>query len=61
VEAGNANTMIYQLLYDGGPLHFYQIVEKTRLSRSRVHYSLVELSRGQLIKKDEKTDLWSIV
>ena len=61
MEAGNANTMIYQLLYDEGPLDFYQIVERTRLSRSRVHYSLIELSGSQLIKKDEKTDLWSVV
>ena len=61
VEAGNANTRIFQLLYDEGPLHFYQIVEKTGLSRSRVHYSLIELTRTQLIKKDEKTDLWSAI
>jgi len=61
VEAGNANTKVFQLLYDGGPLHFYQIIEKTGYSRSRVHYSLIELSRMGLIKKDEKTDLWSIV
>ena len=61
VEAGNANTRIFQLLYDEGPLHFYRIIEKTGLSRSRVHYSLIELSRTQLIKKDEKTDLWSII
>jgi len=61
VEAGNANTKIFQLLYDEGPLHFYQIIEMTGLSRSRVHYSLIELSRIQLIKKDEKTDLWSVV
>jgi len=59
VEAGNANTKVFQLLYDQGPLHFYQIIEKTGLSRSRVHYSLIELSRIGLIKKDEKTDLWS--
>ena len=61
MEAGNANTMVYQVLYDGGPLHFYRIVEKTRLSRSKVHYSLIELSRAGLIKKDERTDLWSVV
>ena len=61
VEAGNANTKVFQLLYDEGPLHFYQIIEKTGYSRSRVHYSLIELSRMGLIKKDEKTDLWSIV
>jgi len=53
--------MIYQLLNDEGPLHFYRIVERTRLSRSRVHYSLVELSKAGLIKKDEETDLWSIM
>jgi len=53
--------MIYQLLYDEGPLHFYQVVEGTKLSRSRVHYSLVELSKAGLIKKDEETDLWSIM
>ena len=61
MEAGNANTKVFQLLYDEGPLHFYQIIEKTGYSRSRVHYSLIELSRMGLIKKDEKTDLWSIV
>lgn len=61
LEAGNANTRIFQLLYDQGPLHFYQIIEKTGLSRSRVHYSLIELSRIRLIKKDEKTDLWSVL
>ena len=60
VEAGNANTRVFQLLYDEGPLHFYQIIEKTGLSRSRVHYSLIKLSRTGLVKKDEKTDLWSI-
>jgi len=61
LEAGNANTTIYQVLSDGGPLHFYRIVEKTRLSRSKVHYSLIELSNAGLIKKDEKTDLWSVL
>ena len=60
LEAGNANTMIYQLLYDEGPLHFYRIVERTKLSRSSVHYSLVELRRAGLIRKDERTDLWSV-
>jgi len=61
VKAGNANTRIFQLLYDKGPLNFYQIIEDTGLSRSRVHYSLVELSRSGLVRKDEKTDLWSVV
>ena len=61
LEVGNANTRVFQLLYDEGPLHFYQIIEKTGLSRSRVHYSLIELSRVRLIKKDEKTDVWSVV
>jgi len=61
LEVGNANTMVYQVLYDGGPLHFYRIVEKTGLSRSRVHYSLIELSKIGLVKKDEKTDLWSMI
>jgi len=61
VEVRNANTGIFQLPYDEGPLHFYQIIEKTRYSRSRVHYSLVELSRTGLIRKDEKTDLWCVV
>jgi len=27
VEIGNANTRIFQLPYDEGPLHFYQIIE----------------------------------
>jgi len=61
VKAGNANTKVFQLLYDEGPLHFYQIMEKTRYSRSKVHYSLLELSRIGLVKKDERTDLWSIL
>ena len=61
VKAGNANTRIFQLLCDEGPLHFYQIIDKTRLSRSKVHYALIELSRIGLIKKDEKTDLWSVI
>jgi len=61
VKAGNANTKVFQLLYDEGPLHFYQIMEKTGLSRSRVHYSLIELSKIGLVKKDEKTDLWSMI
>jgi len=61
LEAGNANTRIFQLLFDEGPLHFYQIMEKTRYSRSKVHYSLLELSRIGLVKKDERTDLWSIL
>jgi len=61
VKAGNANTKVFQLLYDEGPLHFYQIMEKTTYSRSKVHYSLLELSRIGLVKKDEKTDLWSAV
>jgi len=60
VEAGNANTKVFQLLYDEGPLHFYQIIDKTGLSRSRVHYSLIKLGQVGLVKKDEKTDLWSI-
>jgi len=61
VKAGNASTRIFQLLYDKGPLHFYHIIEKTGYSRSKVHYSLLELSRIGLVKKDEKTDLWSAV
>jgi len=61
MKAGNANTKVFQLLFDEGPLHFYQIMEKTRYSRSKVHYSLLELSRIGLVKKDERTDLWSIL
>jgi len=61
LEAGNANTRIFQLLYDQGPLHFYQIIEKTGFSRSRVHYSLIELRRIGLVTKDEKTDLWAVI
>jgi len=61
VKAGNANTKVFQLLCDEGPLHFYQIMEKTRYSRSKVHYCLIELSKVGLVRKDEKTDLWSII
>jgi len=60
LEVGNANTRIFQLLHDEGPLHFYQIIEETGLSRSRVHYSLIKLGQVGLVKKDEKTELWSI-
>jgi len=60
VKAGNANTKVFQLLYEEGPLHFYQIMEKTGLSRSRVHYSLIELARVGLARKDENTDRWSL-
>jgi len=61
LEVGNANTRIFKLLYDEGPLHFYQIIEKTGLSRFRVYYSLIEPSRIALVKKDQKTDLWPVI
>ncbi len=59
LEAGNANTRIYQVLRDAGPLHFYELILRTKLSRSTVHESLLELKSLGLVVKDEKRDRWS--
>ena len=61
LEAGNANTRIYQILRDAGPSHFYELVAKSSLSRSTVYAALVALERLGLVEKDERTDLWSVV
>jgi hypothetical protein len=44
LEAGNANTRVYQVLKDEGPLHFYELVLKTKMSRSTVHRALVGIT-----------------
>jgi len=49
---------VYQLLRDEGPLHFYELIMRSRLARSTVHLALVELGKLGLIAKDEKTDLY---
>ena len=61
LEAGNANTRIYQILKDHGPLHFYELILKSGLSRSSVHKSLLELKALGLVLKDERTDQWIAV
>jgi len=61
LEAGNANTKIYQVLQDEGPLHFYELILRTGLGRATVHRALVELSALHLVEKDEKTDKWATV
>jgi DNA-binding IclR family transcriptional regulator len=57
-EAGNANTRVYQVLTDEGPLHFYELILRTGMSRSSVHRALVELRALGLVEKDDKTDRW---
>ena len=59
MEAGNANTKIYQILRDDGPLHLYELTSLTGLSRATAYRTLLELNRLGLIVKDEKTDRWS--
>lgn len=61
LEAGNANTKVYQLLRDEGPLHFYELIMRSGFSRSTVHVALVVLRGLGLVEKDEKTDEWSVV
>jgi DNA-binding transcriptional ArsR family regulator len=61
LEAGNANTKIYQLLVDSGPLHFYELIMRSGLSRSTVHTALTVLRGLGLVEKDPKTDEWRTV
>ena len=61
LQAGNANTKTYQTLRDAGPLHFYDLVLRTGLSRSTVHVALAELRVLGLVRRDEKTDTWAVV
>lgn len=61
LEAGNANTKIYQLLVDSGPLHFYELIMRSRLSRRTVHRALMTLRMLGLVRKDEETDAWRAV
>jgi len=58
LQAGNASTMVYQTLRDAGPLHFYELIIRSGLSRSTVHVALVVLRGLGLVEKDEKTDEW---
>jgi predicted transcriptional regulator len=61
LEAGNANIMVYQVLRDEGPLHFYELILRSRLSRASVHRALLVLRALGLVVKNEKTDQWSTV
>jgi DNA-binding IclR family transcriptional regulator len=61
LEAGNANTRIYQILRDEGPLHFYELLSRSGLPRVTVYRALLELKALELVVKDEKTDRWSTV
>ena len=61
LKAGNANTKIYQILRDEGPLHFYELIMRSGLSRSTVHVALTVLRGFGLVEKDEKTDEWTAV
>jgi len=58
LKAGNANAKIYQLLKDEGPLHFYELIMQSGLSRSTVHVALTVLRGLGLVEKDERTDEW---
>jgi len=60
LQAGNANTKIYQILCDEGPLHLYELLPRAELSRAAVYRALVELRALGLVRKDEKTDRWII-
>lgn len=61
MEAGNANTKIYQVLRDERPLHFYELIPRSGLPRATVYRALVELRALGLVVKDEKADRWSAV
>ena len=58
LQAGNACTKVYQTLRDAGPLHFYELIMRSGLSRSTVHVALIVLQGLGLVEKDEKTDEW---
>jgi len=61
LEAGNANTRIYQILRDEGPLHLYELIPRVEFSRATVYRALLELRALRLVVKEEKTDRWSAV
>jgi len=61
LEAGNANTKVYQILRDEGPLHLYELIPRVEFSRATVYRALLELRALRLVVKDEKTDRWSAV
>jgi len=61
LQAGNANTRLYQILRDEGPLHFYELIMRSGFSRSTVHVALTVLRGFGLVEKDEKTDEWTAV
>jgi len=61
LDAGNANTKIYQILRDAGPLHFYELIMRSNLSRRSVHRALTTLRMLGLVQKDEETDTWRAV
>jgi len=61
LKAGNANMKIYQILRDAGPLHFYELIMRSGLSRSTVHVALTVLRGLGLVEKDERTDEWTVV
>jgi len=42
--AGNANARVYQVLRDEGPLHLYELIPRTGLSRATVYRALLELN-----------------
>jgi len=52
---------IYQILRDAGPLHFYELIMRSGLSRSTVHVALTVLRGLGLVEKDERTDEWTVV
>lgn len=58
LKAGNANMKVYQILRDEGPLHFYELIMRSGLSRSTVHVTLTVLRGLGLVEKDERTDEW---
>jgi predicted transcriptional regulator len=41
LEAGNANTKIYQVLRDERPLHFYELIPRSGLPRATVYRDLL--------------------
>ena len=61
LQAGNASTKVYQTLRDAGPLHFYELIMRSGLSRSTVHVALAVLKGLELVEKDERTDEWKAV
>jgi len=61
LQAGNACTKVYQTLRDAGPLHFYELIMRSGLSRSTVHVALIVLQGLGLVEKHEKTDEWKAV